>query len=63
MPNSLNNLDCPPKFEWLVIRYESKNGHQKGNYLFPKKTKLHTRKLLTILDSTINIIRGSRLCD
>ena len=43
-----------PTCEWYVVRYESKNGHQKGMYI--KEPRLRAQIMPTILGPIINKI-------
>jgi hypothetical protein len=56
-PTLVTYLNRTPIFEWCAVRCGSKNGHQK-DIMFLNETGVHAQKLLTILGSTLIIIRG-----
>ena len=54
VPKSVTYLNRPPRFEWYVVRYGSKNKYQKNICL--KRIILFVHKLITTLGSMINTI-------
>jgi hypothetical protein len=59
VPNSVAYLVRSLIFKWHVFRCESQNGHEKT--CVQKENGLHAQDLLTILSSTVNIIRKTHL--
>ena len=54
MRNSNMAIIWTPIFEWHVVRWGSKNGHQK--YMYLKEIGLRAQNMLTILGSLVNMI-------
>ena len=53
VPNSCTYLHWPPKFEWYVVKCDSKNGYQKDTC--QEDIGLYAQNVITILNSIIII--------
>jgi hypothetical protein len=56
-PDSDIYLNETPTFEWWVVRFRIKNGHQKE--MCSKEIGLQAQNVLTILSSIVNTIGGT----
>ena len=54
VPNSNAIIIWTHVFEWFVIGFWSKSGHQKN--MFSREVGLHAQNMLTILSLVINMI-------